>query len=55
MVLFGFSQLVRPVKGYDLLIAALAMLAGMPWQLMIAGDRTRDPAAAAQIDADVAA
>ena len=46
---------VTPVKGYDLLIAALAMLAGMPWQLMIAGDRTRDPAAAAQIDADVAA
>jgi glycosyltransferase involved in cell wall biosynthesis len=46
---------VVPVKGYDLLIAALATLADMPWQLTIAGDRTRDRAAAAQLDADIAA
>jgi glycosyltransferase involved in cell wall biosynthesis len=46
---------VLPVKGYDLLIAAVATLADMPWRLTIAGDRTRNPAAAAQLDADIAA
>ena len=46
---------VLPVKGYDLLIAALAGLDEMSWQLTIAGDRTRNPAAAAQLDADVQA
>jgi glycosyltransferase involved in cell wall biosynthesis len=46
---------VVPGKGYDLLIAALATLADMPWQLTIAGDRTRNPAAAAQLDADIEA
>jgi glycosyltransferase involved in cell wall biosynthesis len=46
---------VVPGKGYDLLIAAVATLADMPWQLTIAGDRVRDPATAAQIDADIAA
>ena len=45
---------VLPVKGYDLLIAALAGLDKMSWQLTIAGDRTRNPAAA-QLDADVQA
>src|SRR6266446_3719149 len=43
---------VVPVKGYDLLIAAVATLTDMPWRLTIAGDRTRNPAAAAQLDAD---
>jgi glycosyltransferase involved in cell wall biosynthesis len=46
---------VVPVKGYDLLIAAVAMLTDMPWRLTIAGDRTRNPAAAAQLDADIKA
>ena len=46
---------VLPVKGYDLLIAAVATLKEMHWRLTIAGDRTRDPAAAAQLDADIEA
>jgi glycosyltransferase involved in cell wall biosynthesis len=46
---------VVPVKGYDLLIAALATLSEMPWRLTIAGDRTRNPTAAAQLDADIEA
>jgi glycosyltransferase involved in cell wall biosynthesis len=44
---------VVPGKGYDLLIAALVTLADMPWRLTIAGDRTRNPAAAARLDADI--
>jgi glycosyltransferase involved in cell wall biosynthesis len=46
---------VLPVKGYDLLIAALARLNEMPWRLTIAGDRTRNPATAARLDADIEA
>jgi glycosyltransferase involved in cell wall biosynthesis len=46
---------VVPDKGYDLLIAALVALDDMPWRLTIAGDRTRNPAAAAQLDADIEA
>jgi glycosyltransferase involved in cell wall biosynthesis len=46
---------VVPVKGYDILVAALARLDDMPWRLTIAGDRTRNLAAAARLDADITA
>ena len=45
---------IVPRKGFDLLIAALATLNDLPWQLTIAGDRTRDARTAAQLDADIA-
>jgi glycosyl transferase family 1 len=48
-------SLIRTVKGYDLLIAAVATLTDMPWRLTIAGDRTRNPAVAAQLDAEIEA
>jgi glycosyltransferase involved in cell wall biosynthesis len=46
---------VVPGKGYDVLISAVATLVDLPWRLTIAGDRTRNPAAAARLDADIAA
>jgi glycosyltransferase involved in cell wall biosynthesis len=46
---------VVPRKGFDVLIAALATLTDLSWQLTIAGDRTRDPNAAVRLDADIAA
>jgi glycosyltransferase involved in cell wall biosynthesis len=45
---------VVPRKGFDVLIAALATLTDLPWRLTIAGDRTRDRNAVAQLDADIA-
>jgi glycosyltransferase involved in cell wall biosynthesis len=45
---------VVPRKGFDVLIEALGTLADLSWRLVIAGDRTRDPKAVAQLDADIA-
>lgn len=45
---------VVPRKGFDVLIAALATLGNLPWQLTIVGDRGRDPRTAERLDADIA-
>jgi glycosyltransferase involved in cell wall biosynthesis len=45
---------VVPRKGFDVLIAAVATLTDLPWQLTIAGDRSRNPKVAAQLDGDIA-
>ena len=47
--------IVVPRKGYDVLIAALGSLSELPWRLTIVGDRQRDPAEAARLDADIGA
>jgi glycosyltransferase involved in cell wall biosynthesis len=41
-------------KGFDVLIAALATMADLPWRLTIAGDRGRDSETVAQLDAEIA-
>jgi glycosyltransferase involved in cell wall biosynthesis len=46
---------VVPGKGYDLLIAAIATIADLPWHLTIAGDLTRHVATAARLNADISA
>jgi glycosyltransferase involved in cell wall biosynthesis len=45
---------VVPRKGFDILIAALAPIAALPWQLTIAGDLTRDQGTATKLEADIA-
>jgi glycosyltransferase involved in cell wall biosynthesis len=44
---------VVPRKGFDVLIEALSMIEELPWRLTVAGDLTRDGAAAAQLDAAI--
>jgi glycosyltransferase involved in cell wall biosynthesis len=45
---------VVPRKGFDVLVKALATLDALPWRLTIAGDLTREPRAAAALQADIA-
>ncbi len=44
---------VVPRKGFDVLIEALSKIADLPWRLTIAGDLSRDEAAALQLHADI--
>lgn len=45
---------VVPRKGFDVLIAALASISGLPWRLTIAGDLTRSPTTSDKLEADIA-
>ena len=42
---------IVPRKGFDILVEALAQLTHLAWRLTIVGDRGRDPAAVARLDA----
>ena len=44
---------IVPRKGFDVLVAALATLAELPWRLTIAGDLTRDPNETAKLQASI--
>jgi glycosyltransferase involved in cell wall biosynthesis len=44
---------VVPRKGYDVLVAALARLAHLPWRLVIAGDCARSPETLLRLEADI--
>ena len=41
---------IVPRKGFDILVEALSTLTDLDWQLTIAGDRVRDPAAVERLD-----
>ena len=45
---------VVPRKGFDVLVTALATISSLPWKLTIAGDLTRDDAAAARLHSEIA-
>ncbi len=44
---------IVPRKGFDILMQALGQLKDLPWQLTIAGDRTRDAHAPLQLERDL--
>jgi glycosyltransferase involved in cell wall biosynthesis len=44
---------VVPRKGYDILVAALAKVADLPWRLSIAGDRSRSPQTVERLEEDI--
>jgi glycosyltransferase involved in cell wall biosynthesis len=52
LALLAVGAVVRR-KGYDVLVAALAGLQDLSWRLTIAGDLTRDPATARELNADI--